>query len=231
MGGVAESPAERDLGHRPAVGTLQILAAAREPLGADERRHRGVGVLEQSVQRAHRHGIGQRDRAWAEPGILQVGAHVATDVCPHRGALGGAIRRQARLDRGPQQLERCVRRRDARTRLQLRQLEGERVHVPDEQAGRSVAVQRRRRVRFGEARAEGEHLVTREHQRALVERFDDLDLGRLQAVPQHDVAGPQRDLAVALADELGALAHKLEPEDVLVAGRAAHPAAVEPEKR
>ena len=45
------------------------------------------------------------------------------------------------------------------------------------------------------------HPLAREQQRPLVERLDDLDLGRLHAVPQDDVAGLQRELAAALADE------------------------------
>ena len=63
--GVAEPPAERDVGHGAAVGPLQVLQAAGQPLGAYQPGHRLVDVLEQRVQRSHRHRVGARDRGRA----------------------------------------------------------------------------------------------------------------------------------------------------------------------
>ena len=94
-----------------------------------------------------------------------------------------------------------------------------------------MLVHRRQRLEVGQPRAHGEHALAREDQRALDERLDDLDLRRLQAVPEHDVARRQRDLAAALADELDALADELEADDLL--GLVAHDreAAVAEERR
>jgi hypothetical protein len=95
------------------------------------------------------------------------------------------------------------------------QLDRERVEVAHEQRRRAGAVHRRQCLEVREARADRDDALAREDQRALDERLDDLDLGRLQAVPEHDVAGGQRELAAALADELDALAHELEADDLL----------------
>jgi hypothetical protein len=52
VGGVAEAPAESDLGDRAAARELEVLVAALQALAADEPRDRLAGVLEERVQRA-----------------------------------------------------------------------------------------------------------------------------------------------------------------------------------
>ena len=84
----------------------QVLETAGEALVADERRDRRIGILEQRVQRADRDRERARDRRRPEVRLLQMRAHVAADIGPDRGALGGAAGRQPGFDRGPQELER-----------------------------------------------------------------------------------------------------------------------------
>ena len=54
---------------------------------------------------------------------------------------------------------------------------------------RGAALQRRQRIEAAQPGADGEHALAREEQGALAEGLGDLDLGRLQPVPQHHVAG------------------------------------------
>ena len=116
---VAEPPAERDVGHRAAVGALEVLEAARQPLAAHEPRHRRVDVLEQRVQRPHRDRIRARDRRRPEVGVLEMVPRIAPDLGSHRLARGGAARGHARLNRRAQQFERGVRGRDPGRGLEL----------------------------------------------------------------------------------------------------------------
>ena len=218
MGCVTEAPAEGDVGHRAAVGPLEVLQAAREPLVAHEAGDRRVDVLEQGMQRAHGHRVCAGDRRWTEVGVLEMRADVAADLGPDRIARRGATGRQLRLDRRSQKLERRVGGGHACGRLELRQLERERVHVADQQARGTAAGHRRQRGDIRQPRAESDHVPAREQQCSLVERLHDLDLGRLHPVPEHHVAGLERQLTAALAHELDALADELEPEHVLVGG-------------
>ncbi len=69
-----------------------------------------------------------------------------------------------------------------------------------------------------------------------MKRLHDLHLGGLQAIPQDHVACLERELAAALPDQLHALGHELEADDVLVArlvelGGHDHPAAVSQKRR
>jgi hypothetical protein len=179
---------------------------------------RCVDVLEQRMQCAHGHGVRAGDRRRTEVGVLEMRADVAADLGPNRVARRGAAGRQLRLDRRSQKLERGVGGGHTGGRLELRQLERERVHVADQQAGGTAAGHRRQRGDIRQPRAESDHVPAREQQRSLVERLHDLDLGRLHPVPEHDVAGLERQLAAALAHELDALADELEPEHVFVGG-------------
>ena len=94
----------------PALRLLQVLQAALQSLVADDHRDRLVTVLEQRVQRSHRHRERARDRRRSEVRVLEVVADMAADL----GAQGGTLRRptgrQLRLDDGAQQLERNIRR-------------------------------------------------------------------------------------------------------------------------
>jgi hypothetical protein len=206
------------------LNTREKCAASQKPqrLGAHEPGHRLVDVLEQSVQRPHRHRIGAGDRGRPDRGILEVTSYVATDLGAHRLARGGAAGRHGRLDRRPQQLERRVGRGHAGRRFEPGLLEGQRVHVANEQAGRTAPVQRRERAQLRQPRANGQHPLAGEDQRALVKRLDDLHVGGLVAVPHHHVAGGQGKAAGALAHRLDPPADELEAQDVLLPGFRAH---------
>src|SRR3954471_14970075 len=94
VGGVAEAPAERDLGDRAAARELEVLVAAREPLAADEAGDGLAGVLEQRVQRADRDRVRARDGLRVQGGVAQMRLDVAADLGPQ----GLAARVAAPLD-------------------------------------------------------------------------------------------------------------------------------------
>ena len=136
VGGVAESPAEGDVGHRAAVGALQVLQAAGQPLACaparPPRRRRPRTARAAPAPTSRRRARSRPGRA-PDPG----------GGCARSGAISARIaarvaersRGQVRLDRGAQQLERRVGGRGGGRRLELGQLERERVHVADEQPG------------------------------------------------------------------------------------------------
>ena len=105
------------------------------------------------------------------------------------------------------------------------------MHVAHQQARRSARVEWWKGPQLGEPRAHGEHLLAREQQGALVERLDDLHVGRLKAIPQDHIARGEGELSAALANELDASANELEPEDVFGAPAHHRPAAVSQERR
>ena len=72
-------------------------------------------------------------------------------------------------------------------------------------------------LHVGEPRADGQHALAREDQRALDEGLDHLDVHRLHAVPEDQVAGGERHPPRALAHLLHAAAHVLEAHDLLAA--------------
>ena len=168
----------------PPFGPLEVLQAPREPLAAHQPRHRRVDVLEQRVQRAHRDRVGARDRRRPELRVLEMGPRVAPDLRPHRLARGGAAGRHGRLDRRAQQLERGVgaRRRRPRPRAWAARARARSCSAraaapgPLSSSGGSAAAR-------PAAGTRASTLVAREQQRALVERLDDLDVGRLHARP------------------------------------------------
>ena len=201
----------------PPFGPLEVLQAAGQPLGAHEPGHRRVDVLEQRVQRAHRHRVGAGDRGRPERRVLQVGAHVAADLGPHRLARGGPAGRHgsarppraaARARRWPPRPRRPARAMAARARARScsgrAAARGRCRRAAAAPAARPAAGRPRARARAGTA-ACACGTARRSRRRSAAGR---------PTAPRRPAAGPAR--ATPSRTGLDALADELEAEDVLV---------------